>query len=106
MISYNRWIHKASGRSYHVKFAPPKGMKLDESGKVLPDSMVDDETAEPLMQRPDDTPDALVKRLEGYHRETVPILDHYASKGVVSNINANQEPNGVWDEVHTSLKRR
>src|SRR5690606_15677250 len=37
-----RLIHKASGRSYHVLFRPPK----------VP--MTDDETGEPLMQRPDD----------------------------------------------------
>jgi adenylate kinase len=50
-----RRIHKASGRSYHVKFNPPK-----VEGK-------DDVTGEPLMQRADDTKEALVKRLEGYH---------------------------------------
>ena len=50
-----RRIHKASGRSYHVKFNPPK-----VEGK-------DDVTGEPLMQRADDTKEALVKRLDGYH---------------------------------------
>lgn len=100
-----RWIHKSSGRSYHVKFAPPKSMELDENGKLIPESMKDDETGEDLMQRPDDTPESLVKRLEGYYTETLPILDHYESYGIVKRVNANQSQGGVWDEVDNALKR-
>ena len=100
-----RWIHKKSGRSYHVKYAPPKSMKTDGSGKPIPESMKDDETGEALMQRPDDTASALVKRLKGYHGETVPILDHYKPHGIVAEVNANQGMDGVWGEVLESLKR-
>lgn len=100
-----RWIHKKSGRSYHVKFAPPKSMQLGSDGKPVPESMKDDETGEPLMQRPDDTATALVKRLAGYHGETVPILDHYRPNGVVREVNANQGMDGVWKEVEASLSR-
>ena len=100
-----RWIHKKSGRSYHVKFAPPKSMKLGADGKPVPESMKDDETGEPLMQRPDDTASALVRRLNGYHGETVPILDHYRPNGVVREVNANQGMDGVWKEVEASLGR-
>ena len=56
-----RWIHAASGRSYHNKFAPPK-----TPGK-------DDVTGEALMQRKDDNAETLKKRLEAYHRDTVPV---------------------------------
>ena len=56
-----RWIHAASGRSYHEKFAPPK-----TPGK-------DDVTGEPLMQRKDDNAETLKKRLEAYHQDTVPV---------------------------------
>ena len=47
--------------------------------------MLDDETGEPLMQRADDTEEALAKRLEhyGYHAQTVPILEHYEPHGIV-----------------------
>ena len=45
-----RWIHKSSGRSYHVKYAPPKSMKKDKGGKPVESTMLDDETGEPLMQ--------------------------------------------------------
>ena len=100
-----RWIHKNTGRSYHVKFAPPKSMVVGPNGSPVPESMKDDETGEPLMQRPDDTSDALVKRLQGYHGETVPILDHYKPNGIVKKVNANQGMDGVWGEILNSLKR-
>ena len=52
--------------------------------------MLDDVTGEPLMQRRDDTAEALVQRLASYHAETVPVLELYAPKGIVHKINANQ----------------
>jgi adenylate kinase len=64
-----RWVHKASGRSYHVKFAKPKS--LADGVTPIVESMLDDETGEPLMQRADDTEEALTKRLQGYHEQTV-----------------------------------
>merc|ERR1719380_523163 len=77
-----RWIHKASGRSYHVKFNPPKSLG---DGTPSADTMKDDETGEPLMQRGDDTAEALVNRLKAYHDEPEPILERY--KAVVHKIN-------------------
>lgn len=100
-----RWIHKPSGRSYHVKFAPPKSMKVDKDGKPEADTMKDDTTGEALVQRPDDTAEALTKRLSGYHGETMPILAHYEPKGIVKSVNANQAMDGVWGEVLEALKR-
>lgn len=92
-----RWIHKESGRSYHVKFAPPKS--LSEGDAPTAENMLDDETGEPLMQRADDTEEALAKRLEGYHAQTVPILAHYEPTGVVNRIDANTDPKKVWERV-------
>jgi len=100
-----RWIHKKSGKSYHVKYAPPKSMKKDLLGNIKEGTMLDDETNEPLMQRRDDTPEALIKRLTSYHGETVPILDHYSPNGIVKKVNANQKMTGVWEEVLASLSR-
>ena len=100
-----RWIHKKSGRSYHVKYAPPASMELGADGKPKPETMLDDETKEPLIQRPDDTATALVKRLDGYHKQTVPILSHYNPAGIVRKVNANQGMEGVWGEILKSLER-
>jgi len=93
-----RWIHKASGRSYHIKNVPPKSLK--PGMEPSPTTMLDDDTGEPLMQRADDTKEALKSRLESYHSETVPILGYYKPKGVVrcvdsSNIGASQEATRV-----------
>merc|ERR1712154_300129 len=87
-------------------FAPPKSMQVGSDGKPVAESMKDDETGEPLMQRPDDTASALVKRLKGYHNETVPILNHYAPNGIVKTVNANQKMDGVWGEVLSALSRK
>jgi adenylate kinase len=101
-----RWIHKESGRSYHVKYASPKSMKLDANGKPIEDTMKDDLTGELLMQRKDDTADALTKRLQGYHKETIPILKHYAPHGIVRTVDANQDMSSVWAQVLDALKRK
>jgi adenylate kinase len=99
-----RWVHKSSGRSYHVKFAKPKS--LAEGAAPSAKTMLDDETGEPLMQRADDTEEALSKRLQSYHDQTVPILAHYAPTGVVSRVNANVPPSDVWASIEKVLPSR
>jgi len=98
-----RWLDKASGRSYHVKFAPPKSMKLGPDGKPLKETMKDDVTGKPLYQRADDTAEALKKRLDGYKNQTLPILDHYRPNGIVQTVNGGQEINKVWEHVLKGL---
>ncbi|EKX37616.1 hypothetical protein GUITHDRAFT_154931, partial [Guillardia theta CCMP2712] len=98
-----RWIHKASGRSYHVKFAPPKS--LPAGAKPSASNMKDDMTGEALMQRSDDTAEALKKRLSSYHAETVPILKHYEPAGIVTRCNANQAMDKVWGEIEGALNK-
>jgi len=99
-----RWIHKASGRSYHTKFAPPKS--YDGSSAPTTENMKDDETGEALMQRADDNEDSLKKRLQGYHDQTIPILKHYegAAGCSICLANANQEIEKVQAEIASALK--
>jgi adenylate kinase len=92
-----RWMHKASGGSYHVKFAPSKCMKLKDS-KPLPDTMKDDITGEPLMQC-----HSMIQILE---EDTYPILNHYQPKGIIRSMNANQGMNAVWEDVLQALLRK
>jgi adenylate kinase len=99
-----RWMHKNSGRSYHTKFAPPKSMKLDADGKLIPATMLDDQTGQPLYQRGDDTAEALKSRLSSYHDKTIPVLGYYQSRGVNRSVNANQAIDKVWSEVAAGLK--
>jgi adenylate kinase len=92
-----RWIHQASGRSYHVKFNPPKSMSQEGA------PMLDEQTDEPLMQRPDDNATALKKRLATYHEQTVPILSHYEPAGIVTNVKADQSIDAVWNDVRAAM---
>merc|ERR1712048_820952 len=94
-----RWLDKASGKSYHTKFAPPKSMKLDASGKPIVETMLDDETGKPLYQRADDTAEALKKRLQSYDNETTPILEHYKPHGIVKTVDGTQAMEAVWVDV-------
>eukprot|EP01063_Lacrimia_lanifica_P021336 TRINITY_DN2863_c0_g1_i7.p1 TRINITY_DN2863_c0_g1~~TRINITY_DN2863_c0_g1_i7.p1 ORF type:complete len:596 (+),score=174.38 TRINITY_DN2863_c0_g1_i7:45-1832(+) len=86
-----RWIHKDSGRSYHVKFAPPKS--LPAGAGPCEANMRDDATGEALYQRADDTAEALEERLRTYHEQTVPILNHY--KTVVATVDAEGSTEAV-----------
>ncbi|MGH7023905.1 MAG: adenylate kinase [Caulobacteraceae bacterium] len=61
-----RRVHLASGRTYHVKFNPPKA----------PDR--DDATGEALIQREDDREATVRERLAVYRRQTRPLVDYYA----------------------------
>lgn len=98
-----RWIHKSSGRSYHVKFCPPKSFKGTSVAEASTKNMLDDETGEALFQRPDDTKEALPKRLKAYHDETVPILTHYQPKNILKKVDANQDMKVVKRQVLSSL---
>ncbi|KAG8475862.1 hypothetical protein CXB51_032772 [Gossypium anomalum] len=86
-----RWIHPASGRSYHTKFAPPR----------VPG--VDDVTGEPLIQRKDDTAAVLKSRLESFHRQTQPVINYYSKKGIVATLHAEKPLSDVTDEVRKVL---
>jgi adenylate kinase len=61
-----RRVHVASGRTYHVRFNPPK-----VEGR-------DDVTSEPLIQRDDDREDTVRKRLEVYHAQTRALVEYYS----------------------------
>ena len=62
-----RRSHPASGRTYHVKFNPPKA------------EGVDDITGEPLVQRDDDKEETVKKRLDVYSQQTRPLVDYYSN---------------------------
>src|SRR5574338_449698 len=60
-----RWCHLPSGRTYHLRFNPPKAAGLD------------DVTGEALVQREDDREETVSKRLAIYHRQTEPLIAYY-----------------------------
>lgn len=64
-----RRVHEASGRTYHIKYNPPK-----VNGK-------DDVTGEALIQRTDDLEETVMKRLKVYHSQTEPLVEFYKNLG-------------------------
>ena len=60
-----RRVHVASGRTYHVKYNPPRR------------EMTDDVTGEALVLRKDDEESTVRTRLEVYHRQTEPLIEYY-----------------------------
>jgi adenylate kinase len=73
-----RRVHLPSGRTYHVKFNPPKVEGHD------------DLTGEPLIQRKDDNAEVLRRRMQAYHGQTAPILSYYNQRSILSTIDAMQ----------------
>ncbi|HJW23617.1 MAG TPA: adenylate kinase [Rhodocyclaceae bacterium] len=73
-----RRVHLSSGRTYHVKFNPPK-----VAGK-------DDDTGEDLIQRDDDQEETVRKRLEVYHSQTKPLVDFYSKWSASGDAKAPQ----------------
>ena len=84
-----RWIHPASGRSYHEKFAPPRTPGQD------------DLTGEPLVKRKDDNADTLKHRLAAFHAQTSPVVDYYKNKMV--HIKADQAQDLVADQIRRAV---
>ena len=60
-----RRVHVASGRTYHIKFNPPR-----QTGR-------DDVTGDPLIQREDDHEETVRNRLAVYHAQTEPLITYY-----------------------------
>jgi len=97
-----RWVHEASGRSYHTTRKPPKS--LAPGAAPCPSNMKDDDTGEQLTQRPDDKEDTFGARLAAYHQETAPILSYYESRGLVKRANADCMPQDMWSYVKPVLE--
>jgi adenylate kinase len=62
-----RRLHAASGRTYHLRFNPPKVEGMD------------DVTGEPLILRDDDREETVKRRLEVYQAQTRPLVDYYSN---------------------------
>ena len=86
-----RRVHIASGRTYHVKYNPPR-----QAGR-------DDPTGEPLIQRDDDRADVVRKRLEVYHAQTSALVDYYSKWAATHDSTAPKyrkvDGRGAVDEI-------
>ncbi|XP_021458791.1 GTP:AMP phosphotransferase AK3, mitochondrial isoform X1 [Oncorhynchus mykiss] len=89
----SRWLHLPSGRVYNIDFNPPKIAGLD------------DVTGEPLIQRDDDTPETVTRRLKAYENQTRPVLEYYRSKGVLETFSGT-ETNKIWPHIQALLSKK
>lgn len=87
-----RRVNPTTGRTYHIKFDPPK-----HEG-------VDDIDGTKLIQRDDDKPETIANRLKVYHDQTAPVIGYYeseaaAQEGLVRRIDGTREPDEVYRHI-------
>jgi adenylate kinase len=79
------------GHLYHVDFDPPKH-----------DGVCDQEGSR-LIQRDDDRPDTIRRRLATYHKKTEPLKDYYEERGLLRRFDGTREANEVHDHIRATL---
>jgi adenylate kinase len=92
-------IQRLSGRrvctknshNYHVDFDPPK-----REG-------VCDQDGSRLIQRDDDKPETIKHRLEVYHEQTSPLIEHYETAGVLKRFDGTRPPGEVHDHIRATV---
>lgn len=95
-----RWVHPASGRSYHVDNNPPRK------------PFKDDFTGEPLVQRDDDQEGTIRKRLSVYRTQTQPVASYYLSMAAADKtdtlkflkIDGSQPPLVIFEQIAQALE--
>jgi adenylate kinase len=81
----------SAGHVYHVDDDPPKHEGVcDQDGK-------------PLMQRKDDEPDTVKKRLATYHKATEPLKDYYDERGLLRRFDGTRDVTEVHDHIRATL---
>lgn len=86
-----RRVSVKTGRVYHVESDPPK-----HEGRC-------DVDGSRLVQRDDDKPEVVQKRLEVYHDETEPLVSYYDERGLLRRIDGTRSPTEVHDHVRAVL---
>ena len=80
-----------SGRVYHVEFDPPK-----HEGRC-------DVDGSPLIQREDDKPETVRKRLQVYREQTSPLIDYYDQRGLLRRFDGSRSPTEVHDHIRATI---
>lgn len=89
-----RRVCAVCGRIYNVVSDPPRN-----------EDRCDDDGGE-LIQRADDTPEAVAKRLDLYDIETSPLVDRYAERNVLIRVNGDRPIQDVTDAIVSALQQR
>lgn len=89
-----RRVCRDCGATYHAIFGPPKVEK------------VCDKCQGEVYQRADDTEETVKNRLQVYLKNTEPLINFYQEKGILKEINGNQEMEQVFADIGKSLGRQ
>lgn len=87
-----RWMHAASGRTYHERFNPPNNPGHD------------DVTGEPLIQRSDDTQESIKNRLISFRKDTQPVIDYYKTHKNFLDVDGSETPEKVFATLTSFLE--
>ena len=79
------------GATYHIEYAAPKTEN------------VCDTCGEALVLRDDDKPETVSKRLKVYHEQTQPLIDYYAKKNVLAEVDGTKDMEDVFNDIVTIL---
>ncbi len=86
-----RRIDKVTGKIYNVN---PEGEPQPPAGTP----------AEALLQRDDDKPEAIANRLVVYRQQTEPLIAFYKGKGILADINAGQDLEGIVRDAENAIR--
>ncbi len=75
------------GATYHIEHIPPK-----QEG-------ICDNCGEALVQRDDDKPETVSKRLKVYHDQTAPLIDYYTKKNILKTVDGTQDMDAVFSAI-------
>ncbi|GIN14521.1 adenylate kinase [Shouchella clausii] len=89
-----RRVSPTSGKTYHIVYNPPK-----VEGKC-------DIDGSDLIQRDDDKPETVKRRLEVNEKQTKPLIDFYEAKGYLRQVDGNQDMNTVYAEIKAILSEK
>jgi adenylate kinase len=87
----SRWVNPRTGRSYNSITMPPKV------------AGVDDEDGGPLIQRSDDQPATVTKRLDIYDAQTKPLVEYYRQQGKLIEVDATQNVDAITLAILSAL---
>lgn len=87
-----RWTNPRTGKSYNSVTNPPRVAGID------------DEDGSPLVQREDDRPETVTKRLDVYERQTAPLVEYYRVTGKLVEVNALASVEAVTRELISKVE--
>ncbi len=88
-----RWVCRARGHVYHEVYRPPQVPgRCDHDGSEL-------------VQREDDRPETVERRLEVYERQTAPLVEYYRKRGLLHSVDASGDEEEVSRQVEAVLRQ-